>query len=310
MFDTISVGSATLDMFLKSHHFSLIKELPADPQNPQSTTQEGLCVPYGSKLDVDDFTMQSGGGGTNTAVALARLGFRSAVVAEMGTDLPSKVILQELTDEKVDTSLIVQEPDEQTAISALLVSGEGGRSIVTARGASKMLTYKDIPFNKMQAHWIHISSIGNTEVVLAIAKHARQKRIRFSWNPGGAELKAISEGEIHLQEVYPTLFAVNQEEATTIEQAGYQLESAGDTVVITNGAQGGRFYEHGRWQDFAGGKVKVVQETGAGDAFASGMIGAYLHDRLTPEAIEWGKANAQSVIGSMGAKTGLRRKLP
>lgn len=305
MFDTISIGSATLDMFLKSSHFSLIAELPPNPSNPQQEGMEGLCVPYGSKLDVDDFTMQSGGGGTNTAVALARQGFRSAVVAEMGTDLPSKVILQELADENVDTSLVVQEPDEQTAISALLVSGEGGRSIVTARGASKMLTLKDIPFKKLQANWIHISSIGNTEVVVEVARHCRENRIRFSWNPGGAELQAIADGEIHLQEVYPTLFTVNQEEADRIVDAGYQLESAGSTVVITNGSKGGRFYEHSQWQEFGSEKTKVVQETGAGDGFTSGMIGAYLHDRLTPEAIEWGKTNAQSVIRHMGAKTGL-----
>lgn len=301
MFDTISIGSATLDIFLKSNHFSLVEDLP------QLDGAEGLCLRYGSKLDVDDFMMQSGGGGTNTAVGLARAGLKAAVIAELGQDLPAQVILQELTNEKVDTSMVVQEADEKTAISALLVSGEGGRSIVTARGASKMLTVEDINFAKLKAHWIHISSLGSAELVQAIAAHCKQKRIRFSWNPGGAELQAMIEGQLHPSEIYPTLFVVNDEEAAKLKEAGYEIEGTGSTVIVTTGAEGGRFFEHGRWQDFKTETVPVVQTTGAGDAFIAGAIAAYLHDRLTKEAVQWGKANAQAVIGQMGAKTGLRR---
>jgi len=162
MFDTISVGSATLDIFLKSSKFNLVDEVAG------ITAEKALCMPYGDKLNVDDFAMQSGGGATNTAVAFARLGFKAAVISEMGQDLPAQVILQELKAENVDVSMMIQEADERTAISALLVSGEGGRSIVTARGASKLLTVQDIQFDRLQANWVHISSLGNVEVFLGI----------------------------------------------------------------------------------------------------------------------------------------------
>jgi hypothetical protein len=39
-------------------------------------------------------------------------------------------------------------------------------------------------------------------------------------------------------------------------------------------------------------------------------VAAYLYDRLTPEAISWGKSQASGVISHMGAKTGLKTKLP
>lgn len=304
MFDTISVGSATLDIFLKSNNFNLVDEVAG------ITAEKALCMPYGDKLNVDDFAMQSGGGATNTAVAFARLGFKSAVICEMGWDLPAQVILQELQAEKVDVSMMVQEDEERTAISALLVAGEGGRSIVTARGASKMLTVQDVNFDRLQANWIHISSLGNVELVKRLADHCKKQRIRFSWNPGGAELTSMAEGELHLHEIYPTLFMVNEIEAGQLTEAGYDLETAGSTVVVTNGPEGGRFYEKHKWQKYASEPVKVVQETGAGDAFTSGMVTAYLHDRLTSEAIVWGKAQASSVIQHMGAKTGLKNELP
>ncbi len=297
MFDTISVGSATLDVFLKSEQFQLI----------DTHEKSFLAVEYGSKVDVDDFTMQSGGGATNTAVGFARVGLRSAVVAEIGTDLAAQAILHELQKELVDTSFLIQEKSEQTAVSALLINKQGGRSAVTARGAAKMLTLGDIPFERLQANWMHLSSIGNVDVVRALAQHCKKHRIRFSWNPGGAELSWMEKGELHLNEVYPTVFIVNEEESQRLVDAGYDLTTAGEVVIITNGRVGGKWYERGKWSSYEPLVTKAVQETGAGDAFATGVVVAYLHDRRTSEAIEWGKKSAASVVQHMGAKTGLLR---
>ncbi len=300
MFDTISIGSATLDVFLKSNEFTVRSDADGE---------EYLQLLHGSKMNADDFALQSGGGATNTAVGLARLGHRSTVVAELGSDLPAKIIITELQDEGVDTSFLIQEKDESTAISALLIDSSGDRSVVTARGAAYMLTVKDIPFEKLQAHWIHISSIGNTEVVQRLAEHCPRNTIRFSWNPGGKELADLEEGRLHLSEISPTVLLLNEEEAERLTNAGYQLETGGETIVITEGDRGGRYYEHGQWQRFDPQPTKMVQATGAGDAFASGLISAYLHDRLTKEAVIWGAKNAASVVQSMGAKTGLRSSL-
>ncbi len=297
LYDTISLGSATLDLFLKSDQFLVRK----DTEVPQ------LSLPYGAKIDVTESAMQSGGGATNTAVGFARAGLRAAVIAEMGKDLAADSIIAELKKEGVDTSLMVQEEDEHTGVSALLVSSEGGRSAITARGAATMLTLKDIPFAKIKANWVHISSLGNNEVLTAVAKHCHQNRIRFSWNPGGAELTSIEKGELHLHEIFPTLFCLNKEEAQRIVAAGYDLENAGEIIIETDGRSGGRYYEKKRWTSYQPRPSKAVQETGAGDAFLTGVVIAYLHDRLTSEAIEWGKKNAASVVQNMGAKTGLLR---
>lgn len=300
MFDAITIGSATLDLFLKSNEFAV---------QTDDAGVEQLTLRYGTKMNVDEFAMQSGGGATNVAVGLQRLGFRTAVIAEIGVDMPSRAILEELKEENVDTRFLVQEHDERTAISALLIAADGGRSVVTARGAAQMLTIEDIPLDQLQCQWIHISSIGNTEVVTAVAKHCKQHRIQFSWNPGGAELKTLEEGKLHLHEIYPTVLCINAEEAELITAAGYDLETGGSTVIITDGRKGGRYFEHGEWVEFAPKLVEAVQETGAGDAFVTGVIGAYLSNRLTYEAVRWGVSNASSVVQHMGAKTGLLRSI-
>jgi ribokinase len=298
LYDTISVGSATLDLFLKSSQFRVHK-------NDGETSD--LLLPYGAKIDVEDFAIQSGGGATNTAVGFARMGLRSAVVAEIGKDLGAKSIIEELKEEKVETRFLVQEADERTAVSALLVSSEGGRSAVTARGAASMLTLSDVPIEKLRSNWMHLSSIGNVELLRALAKHCKQQHIRFSWNPGASELKSIEKGELHIHDIYPTVFCVNKEESEKIINAGYEIEKAGEIVIITNGREGGRYYENKNWTSYAPSVSKAVQETGAGDAFVSGVVAAYLYERRTKEAIEWGKKNAASVVQHMGAKTGLLR---
>lgn len=297
MFDAITVGAATLDIFLKSKDYQL--------------RGDELVLAYGGKMNVDELVLQSGGGATNVAVGLARLGLRAAAVIEMGTDVPAKIIIDELKAEGVHLDFMVQEPDEQTAVSALLIGSDGGRSVVTARGAARMLTVDDIPFAKIQAHWLHLSSLGNTELLLAIAKHCHEKRIRLSWNPGNFEIDAMVEGKLHPNEVYPDVLFVNNEEAEKIEKVGNDVTTLAQTVIITAGREGGRYYTRSTgWQSFAPAKTKVVQETGAGDAFAAGVIAAHLHDRPLPAAIEWGTINAASVIQHMGAKTGLKRSLP
>ena len=73
MFDVISIGSATLDVFLRS------PELDVEKQNG---TKE-ICVPYGAKLEVEEIHFETGGGGTNTAVTFARQGLKVACIEEI-----------------------------------------------------------------------------------------------------------------------------------------------------------------------------------------------------------------------------------
>lgn len=304
-FDTLSIGSATLDIFLKSSEFAV--QPGKDPQTGQKISL--LSLRYGSKMNVEEFALQSGGGGTNSAVGFARLGLRSGVIAEIGTDAAAPVILQDLEREGVTTELLLQEPKEQTAISALLIAADGGRSVATGRGAAQMLTVEDLLLERVRTHWVHLSSVGNGDVVRAVAKWCKKHQISLSWNPGGHELDLLAKGELHLNEVPSTIFCVNDEEAERLTKAGYTIEGAGKTVIVTAGRAGGKYYEFGEWYEYKPHETSdVVQETGAGDAFITGVVAALLYDRNMVTAVQWGVRNSASVIQHMGAKTGLLRK--
>ena len=77
-------------------------------------------------------------------------------------------------------------------------------------------------------------------------------------------------------------------------------------TVITDGARGGKVCINQKVSFFEGEKVKkVVDTTGAGDAFASGMVAGVLYGKSYDQAVQWGIKNATSVLKFIGAKKGL-----
>jgi sugar/nucleoside kinase (ribokinase family) len=273
-----------------------------------------MCEVYGGKMEVEEVKIVSGGGATNTAVSFARKELKTVVIAEMGNDPQSLLVHRDLEEAQVDTRFIVQEPDETTAVSVVLIADDGGRSIMVHRGAAAMLTKSDIPLSDLEARWIHISSLGgNMELLKTLLTWAKNKGVRVSLNPG---LKEIG----HKDKLLPLLplveiLFVNRDEARELWGIDYrddalwkssQSITGSYVTVITDGARGGKVMIHDKVSFFEGAKIKhVVDTTGAGDAFASGMVSGVLYGKTYEQSIEWGIKNATGVLKYIGAKEGL-----
>ena len=66
-------------------------------------------------------------------------------IVEIGQDLMVQLVFDELKRERVSTDFVISEKSEQTAVSVLLISGDGGRAALTRRGAASHLEARDIP---------------------------------------------------------------------------------------------------------------------------------------------------------------------
>ena len=112
MFDIITVGSSTVDVFAKTKFSELIKIM--------DTTGETdlLAYPTGCKILIEELEFSTGGGATNTAVSLARLGHKVACISKMGFGSNADKVKNHLKREKIDTSLIVQTKNGRTGYSA------------------------------------------------------------------------------------------------------------------------------------------------------------------------------------------------
>ncbi|EKD80716.1 MAG: PfkB family kinase [uncultured bacterium] len=306
-YDVVTVGAATLDIFMKSDKFRVVssKEIPGGI---------AMCEVYGGKMEVEEVTIGSGGGATNCAVSFAKKELKTAVVAEMGNDPQSLIIHRDLEEVGVDTRFLVQEPGETTAVSVILIAEDGGRSIMVHRGASAMLTKHDVPLDDLKTRWIHISSLGgNWELLNTILTWAKNNKIRVSLNPGSKEIEQRDKF-ISLLPMAEILF-VNRDEAKLLWGIDYSEETLWKSTqalpgayvtVITDGGRGGKVAENGKVYFYTGEKVKkVVDTTGAGDAFASGMIAGVLYGKTYEQAVKWGVKNATAVLQHVGAKQGL-----
>jgi len=296
-YDVVTIGAAVLDIFMKSDKFKVVKsgDIPGGI---------AMCEVYGGKIEVEEVLIVSGGGATNTAVSFAKKDLKTATIAEMGNDPQSLLIQKELEEAQVDTRFLVQEVDETTAVSVILIAEDGGRSIMVNRGASAMLTKCDLPIDDLETRWLHISSLGgNMELLKTILNWAKSKKVRVSLNPG---LKEIA----HKDKLLPLLSLVeilflNKDESRAL-WGNEKVNKGAYVSVITDGERGGEMIERDKRTRFEAIKVKkVVDTTGAGDAFVSGMVAGVLYGKNYEQALEWGIKNATSVLKYIGAKRGL-----
>jgi ribokinase len=296
--EVISIGSSLVDIYVKS------------PQLTAKKAKDGTrFVIEGDKVEMEQMKVFSGGGGTNTAVGFARLGFRAAMVGETGKDNFAYIILSELKREGVDTSLLIQEKLEETGGTVILVAKDGRRTALIHRGASSMLDPHDIPpFQLAQARWVHVSNIAGREQTLRkifeLVKKSAQTSL--SWNPGKQELQLIADGKLAVADIPCKVLILNEGEWAMVEKQQAELIKEIPEIVVTRGKEGGFVYEHGKKTlKFLASGAKAVDSTGAGDAFCTGYVGGQLLGFEPRKCVEWGARNAGSVVKYLGAKQGL-----
>ena len=170
MYDVITIGSAVVDIFIQSDEFEL------------KPSKNGVLLSStgGDKLLVDDFSLRTGGGAGNTAVGFSRLGFRTAIVTEVGVDTWSEIIEEEFHKEIVATNLISKERREKTGGSIILLAKDGVRTILVHRGASSMLDPQDIPKQSvMTADWIHLTNLSaKVDTLKTVFDQLQKKKTR------------------------------------------------------------------------------------------------------------------------------------
>ena len=103
MYDVITIGSGTIDVFLDTGSRLF-----------QKAKGGKVHVPFGSKILVDEMRTSTGGGGTNTAVSLSRLGLKVAWIGKIGVGANSERLLKEMKKENVDTSLVKRDSKFRT----------------------------------------------------------------------------------------------------------------------------------------------------------------------------------------------------
>ncbi len=306
----LTIGSASRDVFLLSKAFKIMP-MPGQP----GVLAE--CVTLGSKIEIDEMVLTTGGGATNAAVTFAGLGFATSIMTRIGDDEPGKAVLADLELYKVSTALVIIAKKESTSYSTILTAENGERTILVHRGASANFSEKDIKPSKIKADVVYLTSLGgNIDLALTVAKICKQKGIMLAWNPGSMELKT-GHGLDAIRKLVNILI-VNLEEAQMLSkkpandpklQCEY-LDYPGSIVVITDG-QNGAYARKDKmtWHCRTSG-ITSKSRTGAGDAFGSAFVSAIVSDCSIEDALRVATMNAESVVQQVGAKAGILKSWP
>jgi fructokinase len=83
------------------------------------------------------------------------------------------------------------------------------------------------------------------------------------------------------------------------------MELETKVVALTDGKRGAWVASGGEIIFSEGLMVAAVDSTGAGDAFLSGFLAAYVKEKSSEECLRWGIANSASVVEHYGAIEGL-----
>ncbi|OGY42296.1 MAG: hypothetical protein A2Y82_04860 [Candidatus Buchananbacteria bacterium RBG_13_36_9] len=310
MFDIISIGSATKDVFLISKGFKLIK-------SKEFKTGVGECFAYGSKVELGDIYFDTGGGATNSAHTFANLGLKPAVVSRVGKDIYGLEIMHTLADKKIDTSQLIADKHHKTAYSTILLMPGGDRTVLVYRGASANFSDKEINWLKLKTKWFYLTSLaGNLNLLNKIFVFAKKKKIKISWNPGSEELNlGVNKLKSLIKQAY--IFNINKEEAQKltgkkdIKAIFKELNRLSPGYNIVTDGGNGAYLSDGTliyWARAIGSTP--INTTGAGDAFGSGFCAGMILKNDWDYGLRLGILNSDGVIKEMGAKHGLLKHIP
>ncbi len=303
MTDVISIGDAAEDVFLE------LEEARVHCDKGPGTCM--ICFHYADKVPVKSIIQMFGGNAANNAVGLRRLGLKTSLYTELGDDDPADEIRAMLKREHIDASFVFTRKKSRTNMSVIL-------NFLFERTIFTYHQKRSYSFPRLKpARFVYFTSMGEgyEKILPSLEKYLRQSGALMFFNPGTWQLKS-PEKILRRILLFSHCLILNKEEARVLAQKKSddskvllkELHSLGpEIVIITDGQNGSFAYDGSAFYYQKIFKTRLVDKTGAGDAFASGFIAAVHYGMGIREGLKWGALNAASVIQHVGPQDGLLR---
>ena len=243
----------------------------------------------GGRHHYNDMGRRLGGGGANTGLGLIFAGHHIALVSQIGSDKTADWLLAEASLQGIDCKLL-QRNDLLTPELLLLMTPDGERTIVRPQRPPFVLENQP-DFSQWNALYINSSAVNvdswakaalaNTLVIAQLAKNE---------HPRPCHILITSKSDLALHNV-------TNEHSLSVWQYGLQI--AGPQLryfIVTDSENGATAYQSDSASDIPAVPVSVVDTTGAGDAFVSGLINGLLAEKEIGEAMRQGASWAAIAV--------------
>lgn len=299
MFDLISVGSVSLDLYFKG------QSLTSD--------NERFHLAVGGKYLSDFFHLDIGGGGVNVAVGVANHGFQTAIFGKLSDNEFKDLLLKKLKEKKVSTQFVQLEKNYYK-ISSILLKENGERTIIHYETTTQLTKEFFLHDDLKKAKNIYFSPLGDLSI--------EEKTKMIDYLKGDQTLTFINlsvsdcrQPVSKLEKIFQALdvLIINTHEYAELVKRKYQeidffhlkLEPTilnEKVVIITDAEKGSYGYFQGKfYYQKAIAPEKILDATGAGDAFTAGFIAEYLQSNDIVSSMENGSSYAAKILGKIGA---------
>ncbi|WP_055490099.1 ribokinase [Streptomyces sp. TP-A0356] len=254
-----------------------------------------------------DLVVHPGGKGANQAVAAARLGARTALLARVGDDAHGRLLLDAQREAGVDTSGVLV-GGAPTGVALITVDPSGDNSIVVSPGANGRLAPEDV----QAAHGLlRASRVVSAQLEIPLETVVEVVRnlpsgTRFVLNPSPprplpAEVLAACDPLI-VNEHEARVIAGGELGGSPEDRAAALLALGPRSVVVTLGAEGALVATGEAMTRVASVRVDAVDTTGAGDAFTAALAWRLGTGSSLPDAAAYAARVGAAAVTRPGAQ--------
>lgn len=261
----------------------------------------------GETVSGRDFNQIPGGKGANQATAVAKLGGEVNFISACGQDVYGEELLQNLKKNGVNIDNVVK-LNKNTGVAIITIERDGDNRIIIVPGANGFLTPEIIKKAEnilKKANYVLLQLEIPLETVCYTIDMAKKYGVKVILDP--APVQEIPES------VYRNIdyLLPNEVEMNSLLKNGrgegieYFLDLDVRKVILTEGEKGVTLYTKEHKKSFKAEKVKVVDTTAAGDAFAGGFAYGLDEGWTEEEAIKFANKVAGFAVSKLGAQTSL-----
>ena len=258
-----------------------------------------------------------GGKGANQAVVAARLGAKVALIGRVGDETRGRELVRGLRKEGIDIGQISFDAKTATGAAIISVDASGEKQISAGLGANLTLKPKNV---REARDWIARAKVLliNFETpmncVLEAARIAAKHRVKVVLDPApptkvsSALLKLVHAIRPNSDEA-EQLTRIKVVDRSSAQRAARILLKRGVQVVAVQAGNAGDLIVSAQEEIFAPRiKVKAVDATGAGDAFAGAFAVALAEGMDLISTARFANAAAALATTKLGAQDGMPRR--
>jgi sugar/nucleoside kinase (ribokinase family) len=269
--------------------------------------------PAGSLERIDEIALHTGGCAINTATALTRLGGSAAVVGKVGRDALGHFLIETLDERGIARAGVLIDETTTTSATVALVSAEGERTFLHVAGANATLRAEELDRERVfSGRCLHIAGAlvldaldGEpcAELLAEARRHGLMTSVDTVWDATG-RWERILPSLPHTDVFMPSLAeaAAISGEREPAAAAAWLQRAGPRRVAVKLGADGCYVSGVGHIPGIA---VAAVDSTGAGDAFAAGLLYGLLAEWPLERAARLANAAGALATTAVGASAGV-----